>query len=117
MWHGVKFQSKFLPYWQTGSTLGRQKTLFHNALSFMGQVFQKIFKDLHGSWTATFIYGDFAYPMRIHLQAPYRQGNLSGDQINYKEAMREVRETVGWPFAEVKTCLNLLTSKLSLKLI
>lgn len=55
--------------------------------------------------------------MRIHLQAPYRQGNLSGDQINYKEAMREVRETVGWPFAEVKTCLNLLTSKLSLKLI
>lgn len=68
-------------------------------------------------WTATFIYGDSPYPMRIHLQAPYRQGNLSGDQINYKEAMREIRETVEWPFAEVKTCLNLLTSKLSLKLI
>ena len=31
--------------------------------------------------------------------------------------MREVRETVEWPFAEVKICLNLLTSKLSLKLI
>ena len=55
--------------------------------------------------------------MCIHLQAPYRQGNLSGDQINFQDAMGEVRETAESPFAEVKTCLSLLTSKLNLKLI
>ena len=31
--------------------------------------------------------------------------------------MGEVRETAESPFAEVKTCLSLLTSKLNLKLI
>ena len=41
------------------------------------------------------IYGERAYPMWIHLQASYRPGILTKDQIKYK-AMSQVSVTVEW---------------------
>lgn len=67
-------------------------------------------------WAAIFIYGESANPMRIHLQAPYRQGHLNRDQINYKEAISDFRITIEWLFGEIKTYLNFLTLKLNLKI-
>ena len=36
------------------------------------------------------VYGDPAYPLRIHLQAPYRQGRLTQQMEDYNKAMSEV---------------------------
>ena len=41
-----------------------------------------------------FYNGHHAKPIRIHLQAPYHQGNSTRDQGNHNKTMREVRPTV-----------------------
>ena len=40
------------------------------------------------------IYGDPAYPVQIHLQAPCKEANLTGDQKNYNKHMKGVRVAV-----------------------
>ena len=35
------------------------------------------------------IYGDPAYPMRTHSQAPYREENLIRDQKNFHKSMKK----------------------------
>ena len=36
------------------------------------------------------IYGDPAYPLRVHLQAPFRQGRLTPQMQAFNDAMTEV---------------------------
>ena len=45
-------------------------------------------------------YGDPAYPLGVHLQGPYKNVQLSFEQICYK-AMSEVRVSVEWLFGNV----------------
>ena len=61
------------------------------------------------------IYGDPAYPMQIHLQAPYKEGNLTRDQKNDTKAMKEVRVSVEWLFGEIKTYFKFVDFKTQLK--
>ncbi|XP_071478438.1 uncharacterized protein [Diadema antillarum] len=46
------------------------------------------------------VYGDPAYPMRPHLQAPFK-GNLTPDQQDYNKSMSSVRITVEWLFGDI----------------
>ena len=61
------------------------------------------------------IYGDPACPLQIHLQAPYKEGNLTRDQKNYHKAMKEVRVAVEWLFGEIKTYFKFVDFKTQLK--
>ena len=40
------------------------------------------------------IYGDPAYPLRVHLQCPFRQRILTPDMEAFNEAMSSVRVSV-----------------------
>lgn len=40
------------------------------------------------------IYGDPAYPLRIHLQAPFRQVQLKPEMEEYNKSMSSVRVAV-----------------------
>ena len=53
--------------------------------------------------------------MQMHLQAPYKEGNLTRDQKNYNEAMNKVRVTVEWLFGEIKTYFKFVDFKTQLK--
>ena len=44
------------------------------------------------------IYGDSAYPERMHLQTPYKGNNLTNDQKAFNTAMSKVRVSVEWVF-------------------
>ena len=55
--------------------------------------------DLHGQPMC--IYGDPAYPLRIHLQAPFRNRVLTPQMQAYNSAMSEVRSSVEWLFGDV----------------
>ena len=55
--------------------------------------------DLHGQPMC--IYGDPVYPLRIHLQAPFRNGVLTPQMQAYNSAMSEVRSSVEWLFGDV----------------
>ena len=42
------------------------------------------------------LYGDPAYPLRIHVQAPFRVGVLTGQMEIFIEKMSAVRASVEW---------------------
>ena len=46
------------------------------------------------------IYGDPAYPLRVQLQAPYRNPNTPEMQ-NFNRAMSKVRVSVEWLFGDI----------------
>ena len=60
-------------------------------------------------------YGDKAYPLRIHLQAPFR-GNRAPLQEAFNTAMINVRVAVEWLFKEITTYFSFLDFKKDLKI-
>ena len=47
------------------------------------------------------IYGDPAYPLKVHLQAPFSTLNITPNQRSYNKSMSEVRIGVEWLFGEI----------------
>ena len=62
------------------------------------------------------IYGDPAYPLRIHLQAPYRGNNIPNIQKDFNKAMSSVRISVEWLFEEILTYFAFLDFRKNLKI-
>ena len=49
------------------------------------------------------IYGDPAYPLREHLQGPFRRGiHVTPEEATYNRAMSHARVAVEWVFADIK---------------
>ena len=46
------------------------------------------------------LYGDPAYPLRVHLQGPYKHAVLTPLQEAVKTSMSSVRESVDWLFRD-----------------
>lgn len=42
------------------------------------------------------LYGDLAYPLRVHLQAPFREGPITPEMAGYNQSMSSVRVAVEW---------------------
>ena len=57
------------------------------------------------------IYGDPAYPHRPHLQAPYKNNNLTEEQKAFNQAMSKVCVSVEWVFGEILNYFALLDFK------
>ena len=47
------------------------------------------------------VYGDPAYPLRVHLQAPFRHGVLTTQMEAYNTSMSAVRSSVEWLFGDI----------------
>lgn len=62
------------------------------------------------------IYGDPAYPLRIHIQAPFRNGILTPQMQNFNAAMSTVRTSVEWLFGDVVNSFCFLDFKKNLKI-
>ena len=61
-------------------------------------------------------YGDPAYPLQIHLQAPYHQGCLTQQIEDYNKAMSEVRVSEEWLFGDIINSSKFLDFKKNLKI-
>ena len=57
------------------------------------------------------IYGDPAYPISIHLQAPFRGARLTDEQKRYNKAMSSVRISVEWLFGLVSNYFKFIDFK------
>ena len=62
------------------------------------------------------IYGDPAYPIRVHLQCPFRNGVLTPQMEVYNTAMSSVRTSVEWLFEDIINYFKFLDFKKNLKL-
>ena len=47
------------------------------------------------------IYGDPAYPHRVHLQRPFQYGVLTHQMQSFNESMSKVRSSVEWTFGDI----------------
>ena len=62
------------------------------------------------------IYGDPAYPLRRHLQAPYKNANLSDEEKAFNKSMSSVRVAVEWVFGDITSYFAFLNFKYNLKI-
>lgn len=63
------------------------------------------------------IYGDPAYPLRVHLQCPFRNGILTPQMIAYNRAMSSVRVSVEWVFGDIVNYFKFTDYKKNLKVL
>ena len=66
------------------------------------------------------LYGDPAYPVRAHLQAPFRLEavrRLAPAMELYNTRMNKVRTSIEWIFGDVITSFKFLDYKKTLKLV
>ena len=47
------------------------------------------------------LYGDPAYPLRVHLIVPYRAAGISPQMEEFNKCMRTVRVSVEWLFEDI----------------
>ena len=62
------------------------------------------------------IYGDPGYPLRIHLQAPFRNGILTPQMQQFNSSMSPVRTSVEWLFGDIINYFCFLDFKKNLKI-
>jgi hypothetical protein len=64
------------------------------------------------------IYGDPAYPLRIHLQAPFRQAQADVNQQmqDFNESMSKVRVSGEWLFGDIINDFKFVDFKKNLKI-
>ena len=62
------------------------------------------------------IYGDPAYPLRVHLIAPFRNGVLTPPMMAFNQSMSTVRESVEWLFNDITNYFKFLDFKKNLKI-
>lgn len=62
------------------------------------------------------IYGDPAYPLRVHLQAPFKKGHLTADEEAFNSSMSKVRSSVEWVFNDITSYFAFLDFKKNLKI-
>jgi hypothetical protein len=62
------------------------------------------------------VYGDPAYPHRVHLQAPYRNRQLTPEMVAFNKSMRSVRVSVEWLFGDIINYFRFLDFKKDLKI-
>lgn len=57
------------------------------------------------------LHGDPAYPLRIHLQAPFREARLTPRMKYFNQSMSSVRVTVEWIFGDIVQSFKLMDFK------
>ena len=62
------------------------------------------------------VYGDPAYPLRIHLQQPFKYGVLTTQMEEYNHRMSAVRTSVEWLFGDVVNSFKFNDFKRNLKI-
>ena len=62
------------------------------------------------------IYGDPAYPLRLHLQAPFREVQLTPEMVACNKSMSRVRVAVEWIFGDIVNYFKFMDFKKNLKI-
>ena len=62
------------------------------------------------------LYGDPAYPLRVHLQAPFRNTVLTQQKEDFNNSMSAVCSSVEWLFSDVINDFKFLDVKKILKI-
>ena len=117
-YHALKFQSVVAPNDLIANLYGPVEGKRHGSgmlmdSSLLNQLQQHSFGQ---NQRPLCIYGDPAYPLRVHLQAGFKGARLSQQQIDWNTQMREMCVSVEWIFGDVITYFKFLDFKKDLKI-
>ncbi|XP_046863425.1 uncharacterized protein LOC124457185 [Xenia sp. Carnegie-2017] len=116
--HSLKFQGVALPNGLIAHIFGPVEGKKHDAgmladSNFLQDLEQNAFS-VDGRPLC--IYGDPAYPQRIHLQAPFRHGVITDRMKEFNKQMSSVRVSVEWLFGDVINSFRFMDFKKNLKI-
>ena len=116
--HALKFQSVVAPDGMITNMYGPVEGKRHDsgmlADSGLLNMLQQHSFDTNGNPLC--IYGDPAYPLRVHLQAGFRGANLSAQQKEWNKSMSQVRVSVEWIFGDILNFFKFLDFKKNFKI-
>ena len=117
--HSIKFQSVALPNGLVGNMYGPVEGKRHDsgmlASSGLLRELQRFsFSPING--LPMCVYGDPAYPLRVHLQGPFRGAVLTQQQMDFNRSMSAARISVEWIFGDIVNYFKFLDFKKKLKI-
>ncbi|KAK3727215.1 hypothetical protein QZH41_020352 [Actinostola sp. cb2023] len=117
--HALKFQSIALPNGLIGNLYGPVEGKKHDAgmLADSGLLNNLQQFAFNAAGQPLCVYGDPAYPLRIHLEGPFKNGVLTPQMQAYNAAMSAVRTSVEWLFGDVVNSFKFMDFKKNLKLL
>lgn len=118
--HGIKFQSVVAPNGLIAMLDGPYEGKKHDSgmLADSGLLTKLNNHSFSPAGDPLCIYGDPAYPLRVHLQGPFRNtaAGLTPDQEAYNKAMSQMRTSVEWVFGDIVNYFAFLDFKKNLKI-
>ena len=100
--HAIKFQSVALPNGMIGNLSGPYEGRRHDStMLYESGLLQELQLHAVHHGNPLCVYGDPAYPLSVHLQAPFRGAHRTPEQNEFNEAMSAVRTSVEWLFGLV----------------
>ncbi|XP_068752999.1 uncharacterized protein [Montipora capricornis] len=116
--HALKFQSVVLPNGLIANMYGPVEGRKHDASMLTESGFLRDLQQFAFSHARQpmCVYGDPAYPLRVHLQCPFRHGVLTDQMKAYNASMSVVRSSVEWLFGDIINYFKCLDFKKNLKI-
>ena len=119
--HALKFQSLALPNGLIANLYGPVEGFRHDAgmLKDSGLLQALELHAYNSTSQILCVYGDLPYPLRPHLMAPYRMGDvveLTEWMKEFNRAMSSLRVSVVWLFGDVSNSFKFIDFKKNLKL-
>ena len=117
--HALKFQSVVTPNGLIANLFALVEGRRHDSgmLAMSGLLPQLEQMSFSPTGQSMCMYGDPAYPHRMHLQCPYAQWQaLSPDEQAFNQSMSQVRVSVEWVFGDVVKYFKVTDFKKNLKI-
>ena len=116
--HGIKLQSIICPNGMIANLYGLIKGLRHDSfiLARSGILDQLEHFSFGSHWEILCIYGDPAYPLKVHLQTPFRGANLIPLQKSWNKKMSSARISVEWVFGDIISYFKFIEFRKILKI-
>ena len=100
--HGIKFQRVVTPNGLIANLCGPFEGKRHDSVMLHESgLLNELQRVAFYNGQPLCLYGDPAYPLGVHLQAPYRSNNLTPQMTLYNKAMSEVRVSVELLFGNI----------------
>ena len=115
--HSIKFQSLVSPNGLIANFFGPVEGKRHDSgmLAASGLLNQLAQFSHSQTGNPLCIYGDPAYPLHVHLQAPFKGAALTDDQKAYNKSMSKARVSVEWVFGDITNYFAFLDFRKNLK--
>lgn len=115
--HAIKFQSVVAPNGLIANLFGPVEGRRHDSamLAMSGLLPKLETHSISPAGQSLCLYGDPAYPLRVHLQGPFKGAALTPQQEAFNLCMSKVRTSVEWVFGDIVEYFAFLDFKKDLK--